>query len=115
MIAIAVVVAVGFERWQRRPEFNLAIFKLKPIDSAKSSGQITRKRIMKSFANWPAAEPYRNQNSARCLKSGNAALELARIARQRSSWLMCKVCTSGCYPIAARARAPSQSSEGLGT
>ena len=45
--------AIRFERWQRRQEFSLAIFRLKRFDCARNSGRITRKRITKSFANWP--------------------------------------------------------------
>jgi hypothetical protein len=44
-------VGIRFERWQRRPEFSSAIFRMKHTDCATSSALITRKRITKLFAN----------------------------------------------------------------
>ena len=103
-------VGIRFERWQRRPEFSLAIFRLKRFDCARSSGRITRTLIMKSFVSWPKAEPCRNQNNAFCSNSASAGSPLAQIARPRSSWLTSKVCTSGCWRIAARVQWRWQSS-----
>ena len=56
--------AVPFERWLRRPEFSLAIFRPKRIDCAISSGPIARKRSTSVFAKWRAVERRRTQNSA---------------------------------------------------
>ena len=47
---------IRFEHWQRRPEFSLAIFRLKRFDCARSSGRITRRLITKSFVNGAVSE-----------------------------------------------------------
>src|SRR5215510_6729424 len=70
-------VGVRFERWQHRPEFSLAIFKLKRLDCAKSSGLITRKLITKSFANWRAAEAVSESEQRVLLELGKRGFGVA--------------------------------------